>query len=53
MEMNVRFYCKYRRKVCINYIVAFFSDKIIKYCYLIPYVLSKLFIIGFEFLKVK
>lgn len=41
MEMKVQFFCKYRGKVCVNNIVAFTSDKTVKYTYLIPYVLSK------------
>lgn len=40
MGMKVQFCCKYRRKVCVDNIVAFSSDKIIKYSYLIPCVLS-------------
>lgn len=41
MEMKVQFYCKYRRKICVNNTVALSSDKIIKYSYLIHCVLSE------------
>lgn len=49
MEMKVQFCCKYRGRVHANNIVAFSSDKIIKYTYLIACVLNKWFIIGFKF----